>query len=51
VAALERAQERREDELMAEELRLAARHLGRLVGHVDVETVLDRLFEGFCIGK
>jgi tRNA modification GTPase len=51
VAALERAQERREDELVAEELRLAARHLGRLVGHVDVETVLDRLFEGFCIGK
>jgi len=39
------------EELRAEELRLAARALDRLVGRVDVEDVLDALFAGFCIGK
>jgi tRNA modification GTPase len=38
-------------ELKAEELRLAARALGRITGRVDVEDVLDRLFAEFCIGK
>ncbi|WP_332689357.1 tRNA modification GTPase, partial [Bosea sp. (in: a-proteobacteria)] len=38
-------------ELIAEELRLAARALERLVGRIDVEDVLDSLFSGFCIGK
>ncbi|WP_332687230.1 tRNA uridine-5-carboxymethylaminomethyl(34) synthesis GTPase MnmE [Bosea sp. (in: a-proteobacteria)] len=38
-------------ELIAEELRLAARALERLVGRIDVEDVLDALFSGFCIGK
>ena len=38
-------------ELVAEDLRLAARALGRITGEVDVEDVLDRLFLGFCIGK
>lgn len=38
-------------ELVAEDLRLAARALGRITGEVDVEDVLDRLFAGFCIGK
>jgi tRNA modification GTPase len=38
-------------ELIAEELRLAVRALERLIGRVDVEDVLDRLFAGFCIGK
>jgi tRNA modification GTPase len=38
-------------ELVAEEVRLAARALGRVTGRVDVEDVLDRLFSSFCIGK
>ena len=36
---------------MAEELRLAARHLGRLTGRIDVEEVLGAIFAEFCIGK
>lgn len=40
-----------EEELFAEELRLAARSLGRITGRVDVEDVLDRIFSSFCIGK
>jgi tRNA modification GTPase len=39
------------EEVIAEELRLAARALGRLVGRVDVEDVLDVIFRDFCIGK
>lgn len=39
------------EELFAEELRLAARALGRVTGRVDVEDVLDRIFSSFCIGK
>jgi tRNA modification GTPase len=39
------------EELIAEELRLAARALGRLTGKVDVEDVLDVIFRDFCIGK
>ncbi|GFO80518.1 MAG: tRNA modification GTPase MnmE [Methyloceanibacter sp.] len=38
-------------ELRAEELRLAARHLGRLTGRIDVEEVLGAIFSEFCIGK
>jgi len=39
------------EELVAEELRLAAQALGRLTGKVDVEDVLDVIFRDFCIGK
>jgi tRNA modification GTPase len=39
------------DDLIAEELRLAARALGRLTGRVDVEDILDAIFRDFCIGK
>jgi len=38
-------------ELKAEELRIAARHLGRLTGLIDVEEVLGAIFAEFCIGK
>jgi tRNA modification GTPase len=38
-------------ELLAEELRIAARALGRLTGRVDVEDILDVIFRDFCIGK
>jgi tRNA modification GTPase len=38
-------------ELIAEDLRLAARALGEITGRVDMEDVLDRLFSQFCIGK
>ncbi|MBL8670618.1 MAG: tRNA uridine-5-carboxymethylaminomethyl(34) synthesis GTPase MnmE [Alphaproteobacteria bacterium] len=37
--------------LRAEDLRLALRALGRVVGQVDVEDVLDLIFREFCIGK
>lgn len=37
--------------LIAEDLRLAVRGLGRITGSVDVEDVLDRIFASFCIGK
>ena len=50
-AALDRAAGAREPELAAEDLRLAAAALGRIVGRVDVEQVLDRIFAEFCIGK
>ena len=35
----------------AEDLRLATRHLGMIVGKVDVEELLDSIFNDFCIGK
>ena len=35
----------------AEDLRLATRNLGRVVGDVDVEEVLGKIFNDFCIGK
>ncbi len=38
-------------ELAAEDLRLAARALGRITGRVDVEDILDVIFRDFCIGK
>ncbi|MDX8467743.1 tRNA uridine-5-carboxymethylaminomethyl(34) synthesis GTPase MnmE [Mesorhizobium sp. VK23B] len=38
-------------ELRAEELRLASDRLGRIVGAVDVEDMLDVIFSQFCIGK
>jgi tRNA modification GTPase len=39
------------EELVAEDLRLAATELGRLIGRVDVEDILDAIFRDFCIGK
>ena len=39
------------EELAAEELRAAAHSLGRLLGRVDVEDILDVIFREFCVGK
>ena len=38
-------------ELAAEDVRLAGRALGRITGRIDPESVLDRIFSSFCIGK
>ena len=35
----------------AEDIRLAIRHLGMIVGKVDVEELLGSIFNDFCIGK
>jgi tRNA modification GTPase len=51
VAALTRALAAKESELMAEDLRLALRSLGRITGRVDIEELLDVVFRDFCIGK
>jgi len=54
VAALNRALGQTEggrEELIAEELRSAATTLGRLIGRVNVEDILDVIFRDFCIGK
>ncbi len=40
-----------EAEIAAEDLRRASAALERLLGRMDAETVLDRLFSSFCIGK
>jgi tRNA modification GTPase len=39
------------EDLLAEELRLAAHALARLTGRVDVDDILDVIFRDFCIGK
>ncbi len=49
--SLRRAAASPADERAAEELRLAARALGRITGRVDVEDMLDIVFREFCIGK
>ena len=50
--ALKRAQvQDKQPELLAEDVRLAARALGRITGRVDVEDMLDIIFREFCIGK
>ncbi len=43
--------EEKEFDMAAEDLRLAARHLGMIVGKVDVEEILGSIFNDFCIGK
>jgi tRNA modification GTPase len=39
------------EELVAEDLRAAVHSLGRLLGRVDVEDILDVIFREFCVGK
>jgi tRNA modification GTPase len=43
--------EKGQEDLFAEELRLASQSLGRITGRVDVEDILDVIFRDFCIGK
>ncbi|PLP57161.1 tRNA uridine-5-carboxymethylaminomethyl(34) synthesis GTPase MnmE [Mesorhizobium loti] len=50
-AFIERALKQSDLELQAEDLRLAGERLGRIVGIVDVEDLLDVIFSQFCIGK
>jgi tRNA modification GTPase len=38
-------------ELAAEDLRHAADSLGKMIGVIDVEDLLDSIFSSFCIGK
>ncbi len=51
VEALTRFDPENSSELAAEDLRLAARSLGRVIGEIDVENILDVIFRDFCIGK
>ena len=48
---LARAVDAEQPELLAEDVRLAVRALGRITGRVDVEELLDVIFRDFCIGK
>jgi tRNA modification GTPase len=48
---LHRAVQNNSPELKTEDIRLAARALGKLTGRVDVEDLLDVIFSEFCIGK
>lgn len=48
---LDRALRNPQPELLAEDIRLATRALGRITGRVDVEDLLDVIFSEFCIGK
>ena len=50
-AALRRAGQQTLPELVAEDVRVAARAIGRITGRVDVEAMLDIIFREFCIGK
>ncbi len=38
-------------ELLSEDLRMAARDIGKITGLVDVEDILEKIFKEFCIGK
>jgi tRNA modification GTPase len=51
VESLARALQATQSELVAEDLRLALRAIGRLTGRVDIEELLDTVFRDFCIGK
>ncbi|HCU59426.1 MAG TPA: tRNA uridine-5-carboxymethylaminomethyl(34) synthesis GTPase MnmE, partial [Alphaproteobacteria bacterium] len=41
----------KEIELSAEDIRLAARALGKITGQIEVDEILDKIFGSFCIGK
>ena len=41
----------KEIELTAEDIRLAARALGKITGRIELDEILDKIFGDFCIGK
>ena len=47
----EEKNEQKDFDKAAEDIRLATRHLGVIVGKVDVEEILGSIFSDFCIGK
>ncbi|HAJ20505.1 MAG TPA: tRNA uridine-5-carboxymethylaminomethyl(34) synthesis GTPase MnmE, partial [Rhodospirillaceae bacterium] len=49
--ALEASLAQPELALSGEDIRVALMEMGRITGRVDVETVLDVVFQEFCIGK
>jgi len=51
LASLNRSTQAVLPELVAEDIRLAVRSIGKITGRVDVEDVLDIIFSEFCIGK
>lgn len=38
-------------ELSAEDIRLAAREIGKITGRIEINEILDKVFGSFCIGK
>ena len=48
---LERFSFGKEIELSAEDIRLAARALGKITGRIEVDDILNKIFGSFCIGK
>ena len=51
VEHLERYHKQENLVLATEDLRMAARSLGQITGHIKVDDILDQLFSKFCIGK
>ena len=49
--ALQQFNLQKEIELSAEDIRLAARGLGKITGQIEVDDILDKIFGSFCIGK
>ena len=41
----------KEIELSAEDIRLAARKIGKITGRIEIDEILDKIFGSFCIGK
>ena len=41
----------KEIELSAEDIRLAAREIGKITGRIEIDEILDKIFGSFCIGK
>ena len=51
VSHLKQALTQPEIDLKAEDIRLAARELGKIIGRVEISEILDVIFSSFCIGK